>query len=126
MEDREEFGKKTAGVREEPVREVDEKIDMAAKAFETMDPAGELTIDDLRTQLEAKLGSETTAVKEVRQLQDLPSFLPCRPMPPPRLWRWMRQRRQGPTTRAGTEKRGVFWLDKAIYRRKGVREQSQT
>ena len=26
MEDREEFVKKTAGVREEPVREVDEKI----------------------------------------------------------------------------------------------------
>ena len=60
--------------RGEPVREVDEKIDMAAKAFKTMDPAAELTIGDLRTQLEAKLGSETTALKEatkeVRKLQD--------------------------------------------------------
>ena len=73
-EDLEEFVKKIAGVKEEPVREVDEKIDMAAKAFKTMDPAGELTIGDLRTQLEAKLGSETTAlkeaIKEVRKLQD--------------------------------------------------------
>ena len=60
--------------KEEPVREVDEKMDLAAQAFKTMDPAGELTIGDLRTQLEAKLGSETTALKEatkeVRKLQD--------------------------------------------------------
>ena len=32
MEDLEEFVKKTAGVREEPVREVDEKIDIV-KSF---------------------------------------------------------------------------------------------
>ena len=44
MEDREEFVKKTAGVREEPVREVDEKIDMAAKAFKMIHPAGARSI----------------------------------------------------------------------------------
>ena len=60
--------------KQKPVREVDEKMDLAAQAFKSMDPAAELTIGDLRTQLEAKLGSETTAlkdaVKEVRKLQD--------------------------------------------------------
>ena len=40
-EDLEEFVKETTGVREEPVREGDEK----------MDTAGELTIGDLRTQV---------------------------------------------------------------------------
>ena len=50
--------------KEKPVREVDEKMDLAAQAFRVMDPAAELTIGDLRTQLEAKLGSETTALKE--------------------------------------------------------------
>ena len=53
-EDLEEFVKETTGAREEPVREMDEK----------MDTAGELTIGDLRTQLEAKRDSETTAVEE--------------------------------------------------------------
>ena len=79
-EDLEEFVKETTGVREEPVREVEGEIDMAEKAFETMDPAGELTIGDLRTQLEAKLDSETTAVEEasrgVHKIQGSPSFLP--------------------------------------------------
>ena len=48
-EDLEEFVEETTGAREEPVREMDEK----------MDKMGELTIGDLRTQLEAKLDSET-------------------------------------------------------------------
>ena len=80
-EDLKEYGWEVAGEREKPVREVDEKIDMAAQAFKVMDPASELTIGDLRTQLEAKLGSETTAMKEatkeVRKLQDRWLSLPA-------------------------------------------------